>query len=104
VNAHLTPGRPAGIAVDHGIFDAGHPEMANVPSWASASVRDRMDAAIVHEYIEATLQPPSYLRGRSAAAWLHNEAISRGPNTALSITHSAREILRQYRQAAGLAP
>jgi hypothetical protein len=58
VNPYLIPGRQAGIALDHGIFDAAHPNMANISSWASATLRDRMDAAIVHEYIEATLQPP----------------------------------------------
>jgi len=104
VNAHLTPGRAAGIAVDHGIFDAGHPEMADVASWTGAALRDRMDAAIVHEYVEATLQPPSYLHGGAAAAWLHEEAISRAPHTTLPITGTARQILREYRHAAGLAP
>jgi hypothetical protein len=54
VNPNLMPGRQAGIALDHGIFDAAHPQMGNVPSWRRASLRDRMDAAIVHEYLECS--------------------------------------------------
>jgi hypothetical protein len=104
VNSSLTPGRQAGIALDHGIFDADHPNMANISSWRKATLRDRMDAAIVHEYIEATLQPASLLRRKAAAKWLHKEAIRRATATAMPITPGARQILTEYRQAAGLAP
>jgi hypothetical protein len=104
INPNLVPGHQAGIALDHGIFDAAHPTMSNVPSWARATLRDRMDAAIVHEYIEATLQPPSNLSGGAAADWLHNEAIRRAPNTPMPITLGARRILTVYRQVVGLAP
>jgi hypothetical protein len=104
INPNLVPGHQAGIALDHGIFDAAHPTMNNVPSWARATLRDRMDAAIVHEYIEATLQPPSNLQGRAAARWLHEEAIKRAPYTTMPITAGARQILTKYCQAAGLAP
>jgi hypothetical protein len=104
VNPNLIPGRQAGIALDHGIFDAAHPDMATVPAWAAATVRDRMDAAIVHEYLEATLRPPANLQGRAAVRWLHEEAIRRGPLAAMPITPGARRILTEYRQAAGLVP
>src|SRR5262245_5661168 len=98
-NPHLRPGYPAGIALDHGIFDADHPDMAAVPSWMTACVRDRMDAAIVHEFVEATLRPPFRQRGEAAAHWLHGEAIRRAPEAELSITNAARRILEEYRQA-----
>jgi hypothetical protein len=104
VNPNLIPGHQAGIALDHGIFDAAHPDMAGVTSWARASLRDRMDAAIVHEYIEATLQPPSNFQGRAAVTWLHDQAIRRAPETTMPITLGARRILAEYRQAKGLAP
>jgi hypothetical protein len=104
VNPHVMPGRQAGIALDHGVLDAAHPRMGNVPSWGRATLRDRMDAAIVHEYIEATLRPSSNLRGHAAVDWLHNEAIRRAPDTTMPITPGARQILTEYRQAAGLAP
>jgi hypothetical protein len=104
INPQLNPGRQAGIALDHGIFDAAHPDMANVPSSGMAAVRDRMDAAIVHEFIEATLRLPSPMRARAAAKWLHEEAIRRAPNTTMPITPGARRIPNEYRQAAGLAP
>jgi hypothetical protein len=104
VNPHLVSGRQAGIALDHGIFDAAHPDMASISSWSGASLRDRMDAAIVHEYIEATLQPPAHTQGRAAAGWLHEEAMRRAPATTMPITPGARQILTEYRQAAGLVP
>jgi hypothetical protein len=104
INPNMMPGRQAGIALDHGIFDAAHPDMANVASWGRATLRDRMDAAIVHEYIEATLQPPSTLQGWAAMKWLHETAIRHAPDTTMPITPGARRILTEYRQAAGLAP
>jgi hypothetical protein len=104
VNPNLMPGGQAGIALDHGILDAAHPTMSNVPFWGRATLRDRTDAAIVHEYTEATLQPPSHLHGRAAVNWLHYEAIRLAPATTMPITPGARQILTEYRQAAGLAP
>jgi hypothetical protein len=104
VNPYLISGRQAGIALDHGIFDAAHPQMSRVPSWGRATLRDHMNAGIVHEYIEATLQPPPHLQGSAAAQWLHDEAIRRAPDTLMPITSGARRILTEYRQAAGLAP
>ena len=44
-------GRP-GINVDPAIFDANVPKMGNLPSWKSASLRNRIDAVIAHEYTE----------------------------------------------------
>ena len=104
VNPNLVPGRQPGIALDHGIFDTAHPRMSSVPFWSRATLRDRMDAAIVHEYLEATLQPPSHLRGLTAADWLHNEALKRAPDTTMPVTSGARRILSEYRQVTGFAP
>lgn len=103
-NPFLRPNYPPGIALDHGIFDADHPDMNQVPSWRTAAVRARMDAALVHEYIEATTPPPSTLGVLAAVNWLHEEAIRTGPDTTSPITDTARDILREYRQAEGLAP
>ena len=103
VNPDLIPGLPAGIALDHGIFDAAHPTMSKAPSWCRGTLRDRMDAGIVHEYIEATSNPPPHLQGPTAANWLHNEAIRRAPDTAMPITPGAKRILTEYRRVAGLA-
>jgi hypothetical protein len=78
--------------------------MSNVSSWDGGLLRDRMDAAIVHEYIEATLQPPAHLRPQAAVDWLHEEAIRRAPETAMPIIPGARRILTEDRQAEGFAP
>jgi hypothetical protein len=104
VNPSLSSASQAGIALDHGIFDPAHPRMSKVLSWGRSTLRDRMDSAIVHEFIESTLQPPSNLHGRSAVRWLHQEAIRRAPDTKMPITVGARRILVIYRQAEGLAP
>jgi hypothetical protein len=104
VNPRLAPGRQAGIALDHGILDSAHPRLGNVPSWRSARLRDRIDAAIVHEYLEATLQPPSHFTGLAAADWLHREAVRLAPDNTMAISAGARRILVEYRRAEGLAP
>ena len=72
--------------------------------WSNGTLRDRVDAVIVHEYVEANLQPPPNLRGQAAVDWLHNEAIKRAPDTTMPITAGAKRILTEYRQAAGLGP
>src|SRR5260370_37516100 len=46
-----TNGKP-GINVDPAVFDANAPKMGNLPSWRSASLRERI-AVIAHEYTEA---------------------------------------------------
>ena len=104
LNPNVMPGRQAGVALDHGIFDVAHPRMTRISSWSRSTLRDRVDTAIVHEYIEATLRPPSHLKGLAAVDWLHNEAVRRAPDTTMPITARARRILTEYRQAAGLAP
>jgi len=100
-NPRIFPGL-RGIALDHGILDENHPMMKNVPSWARSAVKDRIDAAIVHEHIESKLKPPRYLSGIAAAKWAHEQAIRLAPNTKLPITDRARAILREYRRAMDL--
>jgi hypothetical protein len=106
LNPAVNPAWKPGIALDHGILDVAHPQMSRVPAWGQATtvLRDRADAAIVHEYIEATLAPPQGLTAPARVEWLHKQAIRRAPDTSLPITERAGEILRQYRNAEGLAP
>jgi hypothetical protein len=106
LNPAVSPALSRGIALDHGILDVAHPAMNNVPAWSqdTTTLRDRADAAIAHEYVEATLIPFRSLIGRARIKWLHNEAIRHAPDIILPTTERAREILRQYRGTAGLAP
>lgn len=101
VNPNVFP-IPRGIALDHGVFDVEHPKMASVPTWASSRLRDRIDAAIVHENIESLLNPPPELVGVEAVEWLHRESIRCGPDTEFAVTDQARTILREFRRAASL--
>lgn len=106
LNPAVNPAWKPGIALDHGVLDVAHPRMSKVPAWSEPTtvLRDRVDAAIVHEYIEATLTPPQRLSGPALVDWLHKEAIRLAPDTRLPISERAREILRQFRSAEGLAP
>lgn len=81
-----------GINVDPAVFDPNAPKMGNLPVWRSASLRDRIDAVIAHEYTEA-LAPDG--------ADFHTHAVKDAENTTLGITDRARQILRAYRQAEG---
>lgn len=81
-----------GINVDPTVFDPDAPKMGSLPSWRSASLRDRMDAVIAHEYTEA-LAPDG--------VDFHVFAVRNTENTPLKITDRARQILRAYRQAEG---
>lgn len=106
LNPALNPALRRGIAIDHGVLNVAHPSMNNVPAWrqANTTLRDRADAAIAHEFIEARLTPPANLTGQARIEWLHNEAIRLAPDTTLAITERAREILRQHRSASGATP
>jgi hypothetical protein len=84
-------GKP-GINVDPAVFDANVPKMGNLPSWKSASLRDRIDAVIAHEYTEA-LAPQG--------VDFHMHALKSAENTPLKISGRARQILKEYRQAEG---
>jgi hypothetical protein len=95
INPHRFPGRRPGINIDLGVLDANHPAMTNAPSWATARLRDRVDAAIAHEYTEASAKP---LPGLD----FHEQALKFAPDTALKISPAAREILREYRTAMSL--
>ena len=80
--ANLTKG---GIHVDAGVFDSALEPTS--PSWASASLRDRIDAVIVHEYLEYQ----SNLRFGAR----HLDAISLGPSTNMPVSEGALRILQE---------
>ena len=66
--------------------------MGNLPTWKSASLQDRIDAVIAHEYTEA-LAPQG--------VDFHIHAVKNAENTPLKISDRARHILKEYRQAEG---
>jgi len=84
-------GKP-GINVDPAVFDGDAPKVGNLASWRSASLRDRIDAVIAHEYTE-TLAPQG--------ADCHIHALKSAENTLLKISDWARQVLGDYRQAEG---
>jgi hypothetical protein len=86
-----TNGKP-GINVDPAVFDANAPKMGQLPSWRSASLRDRIDAVIAHEYTEVTAPQ---------GVDFHIHALKNAENTPLKITDRARQILKEYRLAEG---
>jgi hypothetical protein len=92
INPYIFPGRRPGINLDCGVLDAGHPAMSNVPSWSKGRLRDRIDAAIAHEYTEALAKPMPGLD-------FHEQAVKFAPDTSLDISPGARQILREYRTA-----
>jgi hypothetical protein len=91
-NIRVGLGGKAGINVDPAVFDANAPKMGNLSSWKSASLRDRIDAVIAHEYTEA-LAPQG--------VDFHIHALKNAENTPLTISDRARQILKEYRQAEG---
>ncbi len=66
--------------------------MGQLPSWRSASLRDRIDAVIAHEYTEVTAPQ---------GVDFHIHALKNAENTPLKITDRARQILKEYRLAEG---
>jgi hypothetical protein len=86
-----TTGKP-GINVDPAVFDANAPHMGQLPSWRSASLRDRLDAVIAHEYTEVTAPQ---------GVDFHIHALKFAERTPLTITDRARQILKEYRLAEG---
>jgi hypothetical protein len=80
----VTIGR--GINVDSGVFNPnllGDPSTGGVArTWSRAKLRDRIDAVIAHEFEEA-------IGGTHAAA------AQNAPNTKLTISAGARQILRE---------
>jgi len=95
INPYTFPGRRPAINLDCGVLDVSHPAMSKVPSWSQASLRDRIEAAVAHEYTEALAKP---MPGLS----FHDQALKFAPETALDISPAARQILREYRTAMGL--
>ena len=84
-------GKP-GINVDPAVFDADAPKVGRLLSWRIASLRDRVDAVIAHEFTEA-LAPDG--------VDFHIHALTNAENTSLKISNRARQILKAYRQAEG---
>jgi hypothetical protein len=75
-----------GLTLDSGVFNSEL--LGTLPGneeWAKARLRDRVDAAIAHEYEEAR-------RGGS-----HVEALRHAPETELPIREGGRRILRAMR-------
>ncbi len=95
INPNVIPGRKPAINIDYGVLDVNHPAMNEVPSWAKATLRDRIDAAIAHEYTEALAKPMAGLD-------FHQQAIKFAPDTLILISPGARKILSEYRSAMGL--
>jgi hypothetical protein len=81
-----------GINVDPAVFDANAPKVGNLLSWKGASLRDRIDVVIAHEYTEA-MAP--------LGVDFHIHALKNAEHTALKISGRARQILREYRRAEG---
>jgi hypothetical protein len=78
-----------GVNVDRGVFN---PEFlrGEAPSWARASLRDRIDAVITHELME-------YNSRAATTALRHRRAILRSPLTTAEVSPGARQILTEYR-------
>jgi hypothetical protein len=89
-------GSGPGINVDIAVLDARFTQMSKVKSWESASLKDRIDAVIAHEYTEVLATKPT------GGLTPHQYAIKNAPETPLKISDRAREILRDYRCIEGL--
>ncbi len=61
-------------------------------AWQDGSWKDRVDAVTAHEYTEV-LAP--------SGGDFHPHAVANAESTTLAITDRARQILREYRDAAG---
>ena len=71
--------------------------------WAVATVGDRLDAVIAHELAEMSAEIDEPLREAYGLAWPHFAALRAAPETALTVSDTARELLRLQRVAFGLA-
>lgn len=84
-------GKP-GINVDAAVLDADAPKMGLLPEWRSATLKDRVDAVIAHEFTEVTAP---------VGQDFHWYAVAHAEHCRLAITDRARAILRAYRLAEG---
>jgi hypothetical protein len=91
-NIRVRIGGKSGVNVDPAVFDANAPKVGNLPAWRGASLRDRIDAVIAHEYTEA-LAPDG--------VDCHTHAPKTAENTPLAISDTARQILKEHRQSEG---
>ncbi len=78
-----------GINVDAGVFN---PDLiaSKAQSWVAASLRDRIDAVIIHELTEYNSRFPT-------PGLRHESAILRSPSTTANISPGAKKILEEYR-------
>jgi RHS repeat-associated protein len=93
------PGLPKAISVDTGVF---LDNLVNTPSWRSASLEDRIDAVIAHEYTEVNT-PPSLYEGTGDIGKQieirHNWSLMNASETPLNISDNARQLLREMAQS-----
>ena len=71
------------INVDSGVLN---PSLHPVPEWAKARLRDRIDAAIVHEY-------------EDAKHGTHDDAVANSAGTDLPINDRVRDLLKTISKA-----
>lgn len=78
-----------GINVDPGIFN---PDFLadKAQCWATTSLRDRIDAVIIHELMEYNSRFPT-------PGLRHESAILRSPSTTANISTGAKKILEEYK-------
>lgn len=60
----------------------------SIPAWAAAAVEDRIEAAIIHELLEANSMEENR----------HLDAVRQAPKTPVRISPTARQILKEIRQ------
>jgi|GEM_PF-5208844 len=91
IGGNMRPGTSTnpGIFVDQGVLDPCHRIGEDIPSWQSAKLVDRIDAAIAHEFEEFI----------SNGFDPHNDAIDNAPETILDISEIARQLLEEYRNS-----
>ena len=93
-------GRPAN-SVDSGIF---LDNLIDVPGWSEASIQDRIDVISAHEWTEVNTPVEEY-EGIEDPAWVaaarHDYAIANAYKTELTISDTARAILKAQAELAG---
>lgn len=103
-----------GINVDEAVFDPTFQALAldvavseaavatYHEAWARATDQTRVDAVIAHEYAELTATATPELLEAFGIRWPHYAAILTAPDSPLTVSDEARELLRLHRGALGL--